>query len=49
MNGMNVLTVKIHVNDLLQLDGSEPSTFLIFHINSTSIWRLGKHLFIIQP
>ena len=32
----------------LQSDGCKLTILLTFHINSTPIWRLGKHLLIIE-
>ena len=42
MYGARVLTVKRHASDLLYPDDCKSSVLLIFHINSTPIWRLGN-------
>ena len=42
LNGMSVLTVKSHVSDSLQPCGCKLSVLLSFHINSTSVLRLGN-------
>ena len=48
MNGMRVFTVECHASDTIQPDGCKLSALLTFNINSTQIWRLVKHLWIMQ-